>query len=369
MNTIFSKNRKGFSSLETILSLILSVIALVFLFNVFSTVFLNSPENLEITEQNVKSFGEFIDFSENKYENFNSCYSFLKIKNFENFQLDQDKKKYFYVINSEGIYYLEIEKYESFFKNPVIENFKSKPDYEFKESYNLLKDETEEGNIFVSALTAEFMGQASNIINLGVKYESIVLTPNYDSNQNDFKIDIFKDGKDISCGQTSSGGHARRNNVKYDQDCLDKISYIIFDPINNNIILTQKENSITLFKQNSCYGKLYSDELQKKLEDNNFEDLDYENKNLEFGYKFNGELVKDLRFKWKGKPICIKDSKNQGNFDEISNIVECKTILSNVDDLTSYENFIQSIQDYYKKDTGLGSGVGRLFLINSEIKK
>lgn len=106
----FKSERKGVSiALESLLGIILSVIALILLFQLFANIFLQTPTNLKIAEDNAKSIVEFVDYSENKYKNMNECFSILKLKNLDNYQIETQGQLYFHIINHKGVYIFEKE--------------------------------------------------------------------------------------------------------------------------------------------------------------------------------------------------------------------------------------------------------------------
>jgi len=99
-----SKSKKAFLALESLLGIIISVVALFFIFQTFFNVFFQTPTNLKIAEDNARSIVEFIDYSNKKYANSNDCYTLLSLKNLENYQFkDNDNKNYFYFINNIGV--------------------------------------------------------------------------------------------------------------------------------------------------------------------------------------------------------------------------------------------------------------------------
>ena len=144
--------RKGILALDALIGTILSVIALFFIFQVFVSAFLQTPSNLKIAEGNAKSIVEFVNFNLNKdldYNNFENCFSVLKLNFLENYQYKEDNQKnnYFYILNNKGVHIVkksdipeDNDAKKSFFKNYL--NKIPKKDFRFEKQVNLKLDNT-----------------------------------------------------------------------------------------------------------------------------------------------------------------------------------------------------------------------------------
>ncbi len=101
-----SSGTKGIMALEALIGTILSVVALVFLFQIFAWLLFDGETNLSIAIQNANSIVEFKQYSQEKYKDYSSCFTMLKLENLENYQIENneaDFNYYFYVITKEGI--------------------------------------------------------------------------------------------------------------------------------------------------------------------------------------------------------------------------------------------------------------------------
>lgn len=352
------KGRKGLLSLEALLGLILSVMALVFLFQLFSVLFLQTPTNEKIAEQNAKSISEFIDFSKNTYENLDACYSMLKLNNLENFQIDNDKN-YYYILSIDGIYIIDKNQLLVFLDKKDISLIKKKPDIYYNENKislnGLYRDSTDDGSSVLQGFTFGLLGEADIKIKTDLKIDYILLEPIVDENQNKFLVGLFKGGKDVSCGIAT--GQNKRNNVGSFKSCLES-SYLVLDVQNNNLFALNNEVSQALAMNNLCSKKFFEQSNKIKYFSNNIKNIDYINKEIILGWKLldTKKFSNDLRFIWKNGPVCKKDISNQGNFDDTT-IIDCGILLSNFDKNMNYKDFIDEINNYYRDNQVLSGTV------------
>ena len=105
-------DKNGGMALEALVTILLSVVAIFVLLNLFVNLFLHTPTNLKIAQDNAKSIVEFVDFSKRHYGKSNECFTLLRLKNLENFQVETGNQIYFYIIDKKGVYILKKETFQ-----------------------------------------------------------------------------------------------------------------------------------------------------------------------------------------------------------------------------------------------------------------
>lgn len=164
--------------LNSLVSLILSVVALFLLFTIFGDVIsftLNQDQNQEISVANAESIQTFTNyFTTGPYSNIeDNCYNFLKIKNIEDYQAE-DIVRYDYYIGEDSIKIVEHEKFSEFREDRSLNNIRIEREFEFDETFELRKDITNQGSIPLGSLA---FGQADSEVELGEELEYIILRP------------------------------------------------------------------------------------------------------------------------------------------------------------------------------------------------
>jgi hypothetical protein len=143
------KNKKGILALQAVVTMMLSTLALLLLLQAsISFLKLNNPENLDIARDNAQSIVDFIDYSNNKYDNGpNACYTLLKLKNLQNFQLNDQANTYFYLVTNDGVHIYKNEEYivERVIKDDANLRIEREDYIEFKDNkkYNIFMEEVD----------------------------------------------------------------------------------------------------------------------------------------------------------------------------------------------------------------------------------
>ena len=106
------KSKKGLMSLEALVGILLSVAAMLALITLFVSLFLNTPTNLEIAKDNARSIIDFVEFSKENYGHKEECYTLLKLKNLDNYQIEEEDGNYFHVVDRRGVHILKIEVFD-----------------------------------------------------------------------------------------------------------------------------------------------------------------------------------------------------------------------------------------------------------------
>lgn len=128
-------DKRGLMALEALVGTVLSVIALFFMLDIYVSIFLVTPENMKVAQDNARSIVEFVDYSYEKYQNKNNCFTMLKLKNLENFQFREHDNSYFYIVTPEGVGIYNMKIYGRLLENPsLITNYEEF--YEFKHIKN-----------------------------------------------------------------------------------------------------------------------------------------------------------------------------------------------------------------------------------------
>jgi len=319
------KERKAIISLDALIGTILSVVALVLVFQVFTTVFLNTPSNLKIAESNANSISNFVDFSNNNKDlnQFNDCFTVLKIKNLENFQFQKDKANYFYIIKNDGIYIFKLSDMENFLKTY---NFNLKVKYiKFKKPINILIDNTKNGKWHFNAFGYD-INSADKTIKLKSNDDYIILlkpllaefyTKGVEKyHQNEYELSIINlDKKKVEVNEKISSNLAYIYNTKQ-----------LFVPNN--------EFSLLLIKNNLCSRRNLENNDLNNYYISNPEKIDFMNNIVKFScYDDNNKKI-DGVYEWRNEPVC----------EDKSNIKLCKNI-NNFKGLTRYIDFLKKIKD------------------------
>jgi len=300
------KAKKGLLALDALIGTILSVIALFFIFQVFASTFLQTPTNLDIAKQNAQSIVDFVDYSEkksNSLEILSGCYNMLKLTNIENFQLESDDNKYFYIINNKGVYLFKFDYLSEVITKQKFSETKKVKFIEFKNNLNLKVDKTD-SYTFSFEIYGNSVLTNDNKINSNTPGNFILLVPQFkifdkncfnsflsifdflDSNQNNLIGRTLFESKFDSKTQTMINkyektanvkGYAEANNVKLSEEQLDNTkqilwsesigNYLIYNPKNNNLFLSYSELSNSLIKVNLCYRfQIQNENIEKKNE-------------------------------------------------------------------------------------------------------
>ena len=337
-----SGGKKGFLALEALIGTILSVVALVFLFQYFIGIIFSTPSNLSIVENNIENFNQFIEMPQNSgMSSYNNCFFSLRLNHLENFQYPEEGSNYFYVIKEDGVYYSKLVNLVQF-----------QEDWIDKKSSNLITKELDFDNIhlkidksvsrsvdyeaFFTDVGSYVFGDASEFVELFSQDNVVyILKPDFGildktNNQNEYEVMVFEDdefktivGKNLIFANSYAG----EENVLF----MEKTTY------------TQ-----LLVKESLCNRKLLqSILLREKNVDLSSPDsfLDTANKKITFSIPDNNR-------------------ENRIIYDSglISCSFSCSTIFSDVDNVL-YKDFYTNLLDYFKLP-GVGSNSNGLVNLN-----
>ncbi len=332
-------NRKGLFALESLLGLVLSVIALMILVKIFASAFLQTPTNEKIANYNGESIRDFIVYSSSgEYSEVSNCFNILKFINLENYQFEEEggKKNYFYVIANDAVYVIS-QKY--------IGDFKSNPD-DFRKfggkkfSYgkdigniNLFEDKTDQG-LPISFELFFFVKVGYHDTNLDIldklNKQLILIEPDYKTkipmtginanvladNQNNYKIQIY-DGSSFkeAGGDNFVFSRDYNNNKNMFFATEGKVSDIYIDSnLCSKIFLKDKDYNV-IFKKNS--GK----------------DAPYTNKKIIFNVITNYVSGTNVDFIYElGKISC----------SDINGEVDCGSYFNSIAGISDYTKFTYS---------------------------
>lgn len=314
--------RKGILALDALIGTILSVIALFFIFQVFVSAFLQTPSNLKIAEGNAKSIVEFVNFNLNKdldYNNFENCFSVLKLNFLENYQYKEDNQKnnYFYILNNKGVHIVknsdipeDNDAKKSFFKNYL--NKIPKKDFRFEKQVNLKLDNTDEGLFATFDIMFVTIGNSDDNLDLNLFSGVYVLIPKFNS-ENTYLIEGY--------------------------DNEDK------EFKGNSLVLKHNNGNLNLFFSKSLFSEiLVKKNLCSKFNLNSNDKLAYYNQNLEkidyFNYNINfycgdkkSNFIINSKIKWENNKGYCEDTDNKYN------------LCDGFDEGLSYLKFIELIKD------------------------
>ncbi|MCA9495424.1 MAG: hypothetical protein KC589_00640, partial [Nanoarchaeota archaeon] len=291
-------NSKGVMALEALLGTILSVVALVMIFYVFSNAFLQTNDNHKIAEQNAKSMKEFIDyFSQGEFKDYSNCYGMLKLENLENFQGPDKDNVYKYIIKKDGIYLINKNIINAIDggskKNKYIIDLK-KPQVKFENEIEIYLDETDSGSIF----SAYGSGSYDEKIKLSKKLNYVILEPDYGFfdkssvgyNQNKYIITYFKD--------------VARNEYDINSVVEDNMygelggRYLAYNNNRNILFIVNEEISETLLFYDLCSLKQLNENTRHFFyEKRNGRNLDYINNIIIYRFKKDDGNYHDISYK------------------------------------------------------------------------
>lgn len=257
ISSVSSRKKKAMLSLEVLVGIVLSVIALVFVYKFFATNFLNDFTNYDVAKQNAQSIRDFVNYGIQNSGNFNNCFFMYRL--FER-QLTQDKnqQKYFFVIDNEGIYILEeygklkgdLKKANNpkstlktqtggghYYNIPtrlekVIKDYKKKAinSYKFSENVPLVMDDTSAGSSFIKDISYGMFGSVSKFKYKQKKKDSLIVLRKENNNLEGWFY--FVGG-----GYQTTSSHF----VRYS----DYRGYLLFHHEKSDDILTVTDNSVT----------------------------------------------------------------------------------------------------------------------------
>ncbi len=138
--------KKGLLALETLVVLIISVIALFFILKVLMSFLLTSNSNEQIAISNAMSIKEFVDNS--LKSDIDNCFNFISLNHLSNFQVGD--YEFVYIIDNLGVSLVSSKNLNKVLSGDI-ENIIYKKIY-FSESVNLFMDETSQGNFFTLSL-------------------------------------------------------------------------------------------------------------------------------------------------------------------------------------------------------------------------
>lgn len=231
------KSKKGLFALETLVATILSVIALISLFQIFSSVFLQTPTNLKIAQDNAKSIAEFIEYSNKRYIN-QDCYTLLKLRNIENYQF-LDSENYFHIITNKGIKIFDKKNLDKIYED---KNYINNNRYFRNIEVNIQYDNTDKGLPISLELFGFNLGESDKNLNL-LDGDFLLLQPVFKKNLAGFEIDIFEDNQNILYGKTF-----------FENDFEDNLgNFLIYNPKTSNLFLSSSDYSNALIFKNSCF--------------------------------------------------------------------------------------------------------------------
>ena len=355
-------NKKGIFALEALLGTVLSALVLFILFSVVSDVFLTTPTNLQIANNDAKSIQGFVNYysdNSNQYGNLKECFNVLKLSNLENFQVKSEDgiKNYFYVIDSKGINLLKYSDLTSFLEVKDLSKIKVIETFKFNKEVLLKEDRTNPGNWFsvditdplVGGVNLASFGRYGNLdikTNLNPPY--ILLIPDIGSNNNILKVYSLKEGV------------CNNNGL---QSCFDKKelkgAYIVFGKnVDNKDIVFASENEISdmFIGNNLCSRKLLAQsDLNSYYNSVGIENIDY------FNNKF------DLVCEWEG-PSSTKEIFKVNWFNGASCVFDkdfCEKLNDDYEDLyqTEYKPLVKELRNLCK---GTVSGEYKLKIKNIE---
>lgn len=347
-NSIFNK-KKGIIALDALVGTILSVIALFFVVSTIASIFLETPTNEKIAQANAQSIVDFVDyFSQGDYSSLKNCYSTLKLFNLENIQFEGNdiKDNYFYIIDSKGVYILSLKYYEDFiddYSNFKYENFKNKK-YDFKNNVDIWFEDTDKGSNWYKL----FLDNPDAVLNFKNKADLLILSPIFDNNQNYFYNFVCYDNK---CEKINDNVWEDTHNP-----------YIVYKNEDKKLFLAKNDLSNLYIKNQLCVNKYFNKKNQYSNLNSEigFKNLDYINFDIEFYFKKNNDEYK-IKFYWENGPIC-KDSGNEIDCLNLFKSIQIKVdkdklrfndLLISFSNYPKYEDFIDLIFIYIRNNDEL----------------
>lgn len=338
-------NKKGLLALESLLGILLSVMALLLLSKMFMTIFLQTPTNLGISQQNAESIGEFTDYfssNNNYYSDMDGCFNVLKLNNLENFQIKEKIKEnnYFYGINGKGVYIIKVENYPKLLETKNLDLVGKKYfDFGNNNNFILKEDKTYEGLPFSIEISEGFgiftkkFGSSSGLeISNNLNPNYILLMPDI----------ISLDGNDVEDGGFSNQNYLKSIIFENDKKIENEGQYLVFGKGiegENVLFATQHKVSDMLVRSNLCSRKLLvQKDFDTYVKSLDIKDLDYINNELSFSCENEGNEFFEVT--WKNGGVCKND-------------INCKSILEgNLSTKKTYDDFFSFIWDKCKQVEG-----------------
>lgn len=342
-----SGGKKGFLALEALIGTILSVVALVFLFQYFIGLIFSTPSNLSIVENNIENINQFIEMPiDNGMSSFNNCFFSLRLHHLENFQYPEEGSNYFYVIKSDGIYYAKLENLIKFQEDWIDKKSSNLITKELNfEDITLKIDKSVSRSVDIEAFFVDagsyIFGDPSEFVELFSQDDIVyILKPDFGildktNNQNEYEVMVFEDDKFktiVGKNLIFANSYGGEENVLF----MEKTTY------------TQ-----LLVKENLCNRKLLDNILlREKNIDLSSPDsfIDFSNKKVTFIIPDNGrnnEIIYD-----SGSITCSFSCSNI--FSQQKNVI--------------YRNFYDNLLNYFKLP-GVGSTSSDLLSLNDYMKK
>ncbi len=350
---MYNMNKKGFLALESLTSIILSVIALVFLFQLFINFFLQTPTNENIAEQNAKSMSDFVNYftTSPDYKNMNNCFNILKLEKLTNFQFytDNYKDNYDYIIDNKAIYVVKHSSKEQIFISGEYEKYRVAK-FPFEKEMKIVYDNTDNWDLnwitsiglITDELTLELENKPSENKfyylepNLASTGEKILSDIDFLSDEtNKYKI-TFMDKKNLQKEDLSLGSYLVYSNKFIGNN---------FD-LSNFIFVVNSKYSYPQIRSKLCSKKLVSKiEIEKNYKKDSGIGIDFINKHIIFEPILKQDGTK-IYFEWKNGPVCL-ENKNE----------VCLNYLGQDYFNLKYQEFITKIRNLVGKNEFIGQSL------------
>lgn len=342
------KNKKGIQfALESLVGVVLSVIALMFIVSLFSKVFLQTPTNEKIVDFNAKSIVSFVDFSSEKYKNEENCYTMLKLENLENYQFAKDGRNYFYVIGEKGsdlgVYTIKLEYLKNVYETKSLDGIPARF-YKFKvDDVKIKLDKTKDTGITVGFEFWSFGGVSSGIeLNEDVRF--ILLVPDFDVKIGMFTIDFLNSNQNILRGKVYSSSN------NYEPEGY----HLSFKPNSGELFLSKSKYSNSLIAYKSCFSKEISQGLIEQVILKDPQLADFVNNKLVFDYvDSKTNLEQDFKFVWSVNGIECPISEGKS----------CKDYLGENFEKLNYDDFRYKVREIHNKKFEAVAGKGSSKLV------
>lgn len=316
--------KKAMLALEALIGTILGVIALLFVFQTFISIFYINSTNLDIAQANAESIKEFVNFFEKNsyYSSLTNCYNILKLENLQYIQVQGQENFYFYIIDNQGVSIYPISQYENLI--------------------TLGKDTIEKSKIDTIYFENEISINTLDIINsyLTQTSENIYFVVAYTKN-GDKHITLETYG--INSKLISRNNYNKEKLVEQD------FSYLLYKQDSNELFIPQTQEVFNyIYISNSLCANKYFQTIENNAQDSyaNGVVADYITNNLYFSITnpLTKEEIVPYSFSWENnKAVCRDSSQNNKNID-------CTLLL---DDSSTYQKFITSIENYIVLTTSL----------------
>jgi uncharacterized protein (UPF0333 family) len=325
-------SKKAILSLEYLIHLILSVLALFLILFYFASLLFN-PTNKDIVESNSNSIIEFLEYSNEKFDKYESCYTLLKMRNVENFQIPtkNNEDNYVYTIGIDNgnlaLWHHKEEIFTNEFNNGDFLRLESgRPYATLDKNIQLKVDKTSEGafiNLF-GLLNADLE------LDLDEDVEYIFFKPVYGFLNGPFE-------------------NKNLYNFFYKRESSDQIykldgdsSSIVYNPVEKELFVSKSEYTDTLIKRHLCSFKLFLDNVLSSYYADNPEEIDHPWNRIFFYFESEtGDQIFPIRFKWDGEAVCYSGEEN----------LDCNNIFNlESDEEIYYRRFVDLIYDFFKDE-------------------